>query len=264
MNVVVDKIVAVLQVLSFANAVGSNQHVYFSCIVGVNGITILGYRREIGEYVVKAALDAWQSALTFGTTGYQSRVQSAIIQDSTGKLLVQVVGRIGKGCKYQYLFVVAIDRVFKLVLQICYQLLQFGIVLWRNIFQHEDKQFQYIDIRLQVAPPPYIIHITQIDFGFTPYERIIFGIFAVEVFCEVGDINGSCSAFFKLVNGGNRIFDKIVYPYQGQAERVDATFQAFQQVNSHQFPDSLLSTVYGQALTLIVDSIIIFCTFEDK
>ena len=48
-NVVVDEIVAVLQVLTFRNAVGGNQNVDFRIVAGHQQLFVLGYRREAGQ-----------------------------------------------------------------------------------------------------------------------------------------------------------------------------------------------------------------------
>ena len=48
-NVIVDEIVAVLQVLTFRNAVGGNQNVDFRIVAGHQQLFVLGYRREAGQ-----------------------------------------------------------------------------------------------------------------------------------------------------------------------------------------------------------------------
>ena len=73
------------------------------------------------------------------------------------------------------------------------------------------------------------------------------------------------SGAFKLVNGLNRTINQFLDAHQGQLERMYRAFQPFQQVDTHQPTNTLLTASLGQIFSLIVRQLLIFLdlTCED-
>ena len=88
MDVVVDEVVAVLQVLSFADTVGGNEYVNLFLRFGKDGGTVFGQRREIGEDIVETHRELTDGATSFGRTRNQCRVQSAVVLDGACQLFI--------------------------------------------------------------------------------------------------------------------------------------------------------------------------------
>ena len=189
------------------------------CVLFIKDVTfVFGDGREEGEYIIKCTLKLRNGAFALCTTRDKGNVQSAVCLDSFGKLLIEIVCRVGKGSEDEYLPVVLVDRMGKLLLQIFYQHLQLAVMGWRNIFQHQE----------QISSPTDIIHIPESETSYL---------------------------FSFLVDERNSFVDVSRDALQGEAEGVDRTFQSFQQVGCHQIPQSLLSSVNRQAASLIVDGI---------
>src|SRR5574344_2839291 len=55
-----------------------------------------------------------------------------------------------------------------------------------------------------------------------------------------------------VINHANGLTDILTDTCQCEAERVDRTFQAFQQIGGHQFAQSLLPAVYGESFSFVV------------
>ena len=209
MDIVVNQIVAVLQVLTFRDTVCSDEYVdvfmnpwFLGFVLFIKDVIfVFGDGREEGEYIIKCTLKLRNGAFALCTTRDEGNVQSAVCLDSFGKLLIEIVCRVGKGSEDEYLPVVLVDRMGKLLLQVCYQHLQLAVMGWRNIFQHQEQHPEYFLICCQISSPTDIIHIPESE---TSY-----------LFCF-------------LVDERNSFVDVSRDALQGEAEGVDRTFQSFQ------------------------------------
>ena len=128
MYVVVDKIVAILQVLSFADAIRGNENVYLLVHLWQQGILFLGNggkEREQGVEVGAYTLTGREPDCTprLGTARYDGRVQIVFLPDTLGKVFVEVFCRVSEGGKDDYLLIIAVYWVGKLMAKIVYQLL---------------------------------------------------------------------------------------------------------------------------------------------
>ena len=137
MDVVVDQIVAVLQVLTFGNTVGGNKDVQFICAPWKQTALPL----ETGEKQVRTVL---RSARSFGMVVLPSTVP-VISAVSSPKLLlgkpadihIKVIGGIGKSGKDDDFPVARVNGMLHLFLDEVKQCLQLGVVFWRNIRYHQ-------------------------------------------------------------------------------------------------------------------------------
>ena len=209
MDIVVNQIVAVLQVLTFRDTVCSDEYIdvfmnpwLLGCVLFIKDVTfVFGDGREEGEYIIKCTLKLRNGAFALCTTRDEGNVQSAVCLDSFGKFLIEVVCRIGKGCEDEYLPVVLVDRMCKLLLQVCYQHLQLAVMGWRNIFQHQEQHPEYFLICRQISSPTDIIHILESETSYL---------------------------FSFLIDERDSFVDVSRDALQGEAEGVDRTFQSFQ------------------------------------
>ena len=124
MYIVVDKIVAILQVLSFGYAVGRYQHIYLFCNIRIQGRPFFGYGRKQRQYLVEIALFAhFQRCAGVHISRNKNRMQSMPVQNKRGKVVIQIKSRIGECGKYDNLFIRTVDRMRKFSSPIGYKLL---------------------------------------------------------------------------------------------------------------------------------------------
>lgn len=94
MDIVVNQIVAVLQVLTFRDTVCSDEYIdvfnnpRLGTILFIKDVTfVFGDGREEGEYIIKCTLKLRNGAFALCTTRNKGSVQSAVCLDSFGKFL---------------------------------------------------------------------------------------------------------------------------------------------------------------------------------
>ena len=127
-------------------------------------------------------------------------------------------------------------------------------MLRRDICHHKGQQLQNFCIFPKLRTPALPVHIRKVDFDFfADGEKA--GVFIVHVkivSSHVVHIQIGVAGAFKLVNRLNRTINQLLDARQGQLERVYRAFQPFQQVNTHQPANALLTASLGQILALIV------------
>ena len=78
MNVVVDEIVAILQVLTFGNTVGRDQNIKLVLISGQKNRLSFGNRREAGQYRIKVCSELWYGSFSVNCAGNLCRFQPEV------------------------------------------------------------------------------------------------------------------------------------------------------------------------------------------
>ena len=266
-NVIVDQIIAVLQVLAFRNAVCCNQHINFRGTTGHQNIPVFGNGREAGQHVVECCLEAFDRGTSVNRAGNYSGIQPIFLLYKRTHIVKEVLCRIRKCRENQHFSVAGIDRVLNFFRQQLEQFLQLCVMLRRDICHHKGQQLQNFCIFPKLRTPALPVHIRKVDFDFfADGEKI--SVFIVHVKIVSGHvvyIQISVAGAFKLVNGLNRTINQFLDAYQGQLERMYRAFQPLQQVNTHQPANALLTTSLGQILTLIVRQLLILLelTCED-
>ncbi|MDT4859983.1 hypothetical protein FQZ97_945170 [compost metagenome] len=114
MNVVVDQPVAVLQVLTFGNAVGGNQQIQLA-FLGHVGRALFRAWREGRQYGCQIGTQAGDRSLVAAGAGDQGRLHTQGFIGPGGELLVQVARRVGKGSEDDDLAIARIDRALALI-----------------------------------------------------------------------------------------------------------------------------------------------------
>ena len=116
MDVVINQIVAILQILSFGDAVRGNEHINLFVDIREKHLFLLRYRREEGQHGVEIEfLAQTQSASGLHIAGNKRRVETCLFVNAFRQIVVQILGRIGKCRKDKNLHVPVIDRVFEFV-----------------------------------------------------------------------------------------------------------------------------------------------------
>ena len=153
MNIVVDQIVAVLQVLTFGNTVRGNQNVDFGRIVRHEYILALGNRGEAGQHIIERCFQAANGRFAVRTAGNHRRVQSMARFHTSADLIVQVVCRVRKRRKNDDLPVARIDRMGDLIVQQMKERLKLAVMLRGDVVHHQKQQLQILRVLRQLASP---------------------------------------------------------------------------------------------------------------
>ena len=117
MNVVVNQVIAILQILSFGDTVGRNQHVNLRRVVRKKNRLVLRNRREAGQYVIEGRLQAFGGRLSINRAGDDRRIQAIPIFHVFAHMFIQVTGGIRECGEDDDLFVSGVDGVSHLIIQ---------------------------------------------------------------------------------------------------------------------------------------------------
>ena len=131
MDVEVDEIVAVLQVLTLADAVGGDEHVNLTVGVGKYGYFLLADWREEGEHGVEVELLlAFSFSVVRASTSarHEGGVKIELLLDVGREVIIEINRRVGKGGEDNYFLVIAVYGVRKLLLQVRFQLGELAVM----------------------------------------------------------------------------------------------------------------------------------------
>ena len=162
-DIVIDQVIAILQVLAFANAVRRNQQVDIARDNVPEQMTFLGLRRKIRQHRIVIGTQLREIRATVHIARYKCRVDSVFLEQLLGKLFVEVFRRIGKCREQDYLLVPRIDWVFNLVADSCKKGLQLGIVFRRKLLGNLLQLCKYAQFLAEFVQPANVIHIGQIE-----------------------------------------------------------------------------------------------------
>ena len=244
-NVKINQVVAVLQVLTFGNAVRRDQHVNFRRIVGQQQRFVLGDRRKTGQDRVQVRITQLCGGFAVHRAGDHRRMQPELFQQIGTEIFIQVIGGIRKRRKHDHLFVVAVDRAADLPRNQPNQFLQFAVVLRRDIRYHIVQQIQRLTVLHQAGAPTLIFHIRQIDFELFAEgeQRVVVQVFRVKIFIvgHIAHFQHAGTHFVVCADRLDRIVDQRADPGKRQLEGIDGAFHALHQVDCHQPPDAPLT-----------------------
>ena len=117
MNIVVDERVAVLEVLTLRDTVGSNEDIDVALLFREKQFTLLRYRREEGQDGVEVIMDVRHVGLG-ATTGDETGVHAVLTEDSIRQNLIEVFSRVAEGGEDDNLLVLSVDRMTPFVADI--------------------------------------------------------------------------------------------------------------------------------------------------
>ena len=98
------------------------------------------------------------------------------------------------------------------------------------VFQHQEKQFQNLQVMSQVIRPTDHINVPKAYLRLLAHKGVVLTIGTVKVIGECRHVY--CSVTFP-VNDRKSLLNVVGDSSQCQAERIDATLQTFQEVGSH-------------------------------
>ena len=139
MNVVIDEIIAVLQVLTFGDTVGGNQNVDFVGTSRKQHVTPFGHRRETGQNVIHATVEPLDSRSAFHRTGDHSSMQSVTFHDVLADVFIQVFRCVGERREHQHLAIARVNGVFDLIRDDSEQFFELGIVVGSDVRYKGDQ-----------------------------------------------------------------------------------------------------------------------------
>ena len=152
-NIIVDQIIAVLQVLALGYTVCRYQNVNVYRVFLHEDIPVLGNGREAGQYIIEARPQSFCRRFPIHGAGDQSRIQAVLVLDVLADMLIQILRRIRKGRENQHLFVSGVDGMLDLVRYQSKQLLQLCIMLRCYVVYHHGYKGQRFGVPLQNLTP---------------------------------------------------------------------------------------------------------------
>ena len=133
------------------------------------------------------------------------------------------------------------------------QFLQLGIVCRGDILHHQGKKLQIFSILFQIMQPRNMIHIRKINLYFAAdCKNVVVLVIIVPIGCIGNVVQLQHTA--AILIGTYRlhgIFNQFTDSVNRQPERINRTFQPFEQVNAHQTADSLFTACLRQSLSML-------------
>ena len=132
MDIIVDEIIAILQILTFRDTVCSNQYIDILLLCRHQLVSLLGYWREECQNTVEICFHS-RNSRGKGITSYKSCLQSCLILDSRCQIIIEIFSGIRESRKDDYFLVVTIDGMSKFITEIFNKHLKLTIMLRGNI-----------------------------------------------------------------------------------------------------------------------------------
>ena len=138
-NVVIDQIVAVLQILTLGNAVSGNKNINLLCTARHQHIPPLRNGREAGQHIVQGSFQPLNGRFSVNRPGNDSGIQTVFCFDIVCYLVIQILRRIGKRRENQHLFIAFVDGTVHFLVQQLQEILEFQIVFRRDVGYHQGQ-----------------------------------------------------------------------------------------------------------------------------
>ena len=145
-----------------------------------------------------------------------------------------------------------------LVFQHFQQLLQFAVVLRRNVAHHQGEQLQHIPVFYKGFPPGQIVHIADFNFNLAAKGKqvtlaLVIGVKLVFHIADVGQVQRIPHVFVVVIYVLDGIVNQRKNPFEGQIERINGTFHPLHQIDGSQTANALFTIGLGKAdIDLIV------------
>ena len=255
MNVVIDEIIAVLQVLTFGNTVGGNQNVNFIRTPRKQHSTPFGNRRETGQNVIHAAVEPFDGRSAFHRTGDHGGVKSVTFHDVLADVFIQVFRRVGECREHQHFAVAGVDGVFDFIGDDSEQFLELGIMIRGYVRYKGDQHHQCIPVLAQQFTPRQEIHVGEVNFDLFAYRkhRAVLLVYIEVIFLihfKHGEID--ISGFFIFLYRVERVINELHNARQRELEGMDGAFQTLEKIDGHQVADTFFTPHLRQVFALVV------------
>ena len=244
MDVVVDEVVAILQVLTFGDAVGGDEHLYLFVDMGIDGILLFGDGREERQHLVEVEFFLQlQGASGFHVACDEGGVHPVFLFDGVSQVVVEVDGGVGEGGEDEHLLIVAVDGMGELVAEVGDELLQLAVVLGGDVLEHEAREFKLLLVALQILAPADEVDILEGDLVLLgAHEGVVFRVVDIQVVTrDLFDVDEGIVA----VDGGDGVADEVQQARQREPEGVDRALQSLQHQDAHNATDTHLAAGKG-------------------
>ena len=193
MDVVVDQIVAILQILSLGDAVGRNQDIDIHLAVRHEKFSALRNRRKAGKHVIEGCRKLLYRALSVNASRNDGGIQSVARFQKGADLLIEILRGIGKCREDEHFFVAFVNRVFYFFREQVKEFLQLAVVCGRKLRYQLNELIQNLLIFFKLRPPADPVHIRKRNVYFLAHLKEII-VFIIEI----------------KVDAVHRIYDAIV------------------------------------------------------
>ena len=244
MDVVVDQVVAVLQVLAFGDAVGGDQKVNVrGRQVGVEVVSLLRSRREATEQDIQIRRDAFVARHLFRPSDERAVPPMALLHVRP-TVFVEVVRGVSKGREYDHFDVFRIERGRGLVVNQLDQSLEFLVLVSTDVDDFSPKGIKNFEIFSQIFLPSCNVHVGQRHLHF--FADHTFFVAPIRIPIERLVVHPGFDAFpfveLALFNFGQGAFDELDDALEGDAEGIDGALKALEQVDAHQDTQAIFTT----------------------
>ena len=135
MDVVVDQVVAVLQVLTLRDAVCGDEHINDLWLLREEFVFFFRDRREECQYTIEIGWHSFNGG-TDSVACHQTHMQSCFFFYQRSQVIVKIFCCIGEGCENEHLLVVAVNGMCKLLSQVLNKHLEFAVMLRVDVLDH--------------------------------------------------------------------------------------------------------------------------------
>ena len=128
-----------------------------------------------------------------------------------------------------------------------------------DVGKHEKQRVQIVEVFGKIAAPLNIVHIGEVNLCLLATDKnCIFAFVEVKTVFKIVVVNvGMGTRGGNCINGIEGCLNKVLDSGKRQAERIDRTFEAFEQVDTHKLPDaSFTATARKIAGTTIRNSVL--------
>ena len=240
MDIVIHHVIAILEILAFADDVSAEEYVYFVGFSGHDQMALLRSRRKQSQGLLDVVTGAECGFSAAAAAGDERRRQSDGFEGRR-EFAVEVLGGVGEGGEHQDFAVSGIDGKPDFALNEAAELLKFGIVVRGDLPHLIQKLGEGFAVIPQVPLPRLDVDILQIDsYLLAQSEHLDVHIFLVQVkfgqirFHVFGPDRAPADA---AEDPRNRCFDLG----KGEPEGVDGAFQPLEEVGRHQLLQTRLS-----------------------
>ncbi|MPM29594.1 hypothetical protein SDC9_76134 [bioreactor metagenome] len=242
MDVVVDEVVAVLEVLALADDVGADQYVQLAGFARHGHVTLLGARGEQGHDLLEVVALP-QRGVGAVAAGDNRRLQSSCSEGGR-EVLVEVISGVREGGEHQNLAVAGVDRMLLFGVDDVLELAELQIVVGGDLVHLVEEFAKGLAVIPQVPLPGLDVEVVQVDADLVPEsEGLDVGVVLVvdvEVLaCHVRHKVGEVSSV--VADPGQGVCDGALDLAQRQPEGFHGAFQAFEKVDGHQLLETLLA-----------------------
>ena len=253
-DVIIDQVVAVLQVLPFRYAICGNQDVEIRRTAGEQHRSSFGDWGKTRQHGVHVGTQLGNGASAVHRAGDLCRFQTELLFCKFTYVCIKIIRRVGERGENDYLGVAGIYRMCNLVFDQSEKSAEFCVMLGSDVGDHARQQFKRFGVLFKLPFPRHVVHVGKIDPDFLSYREVVRVLIVIVEIFAVGDLRQvqNTAAGTVIVDRFNRAVDKRLDSVNGEPKRIYRAFQPFEKVDAHQPPYSLFSSLLRKRIAFIV------------